>query len=117
MISLSQFEKNDLLTSLGLSSLDLLECNDRYIVFHMPSAPLATEILVSLRLSLVFAGHKYGFSATGKIIDQKKLDNGSCIYRLQLRQFDKSLWQKFLKASDGESLRVDRIFKAIKGES
>ena len=118
MISNSQqYDKNDILSSLGLPATDLLECSERHIVFHIPTCPLAVEILVNLRLKLLFDGQKHPFAATGKVVALKKMENGAGLYRLQLRQYDMALWRKFLQAADGESLRIEKVFASMKGES
>lgn len=112
----SQSMKMDHLTAIGLKSLDILECDDRHIVFHMPSVIFTVETLVSLKMRLQFLGVSQSFSATGKVTALKKAEDGSAVFQVQLRQYDRAVWRKFLQAAEGESLRVEQIFTAIKGD-
>ncbi|HRO67321.1 MAG TPA: hypothetical protein PL182_07145 [Pseudobdellovibrionaceae bacterium] len=99
----------------GVGPLDVLEYGETMLVIGF-SAPITQDVLFSLQCRLSLAGKTVAFPATGKVILCSKTDEGLFRVQLQLRQYDKETWEKFIRLSRDKQEHADRLFSAIKGK-
>jgi hypothetical protein len=96
--------------------LEAVEYSEKTLVFQFPNIKLNTGNLVSIQC-LLQMNETIPFPITGKIISCKENEEKTGMrVQIDLRQFDKNLWSKFLKLCEQEQDRADRLFAAIKGD-
>lgn len=98
----------------GFGPIDVLEYGETMLVIGF-SAPIARDVLLSLQCLLSLPGKSTAFPATGKVIACSKTDEGIFRVQLQLRQYDKETWDKFIRLNRDKQDHADRLFSAIKG--
>jgi hypothetical protein len=95
--------------------VEAVEFSEKTLVFQLPKGKLTVGALVSLTCSLHF-DEILDFPITGKVqfCDSSAFDLQKV--GIELRQYDRELWVRFLKAVAANQTRVDTLLASMKGE-
>lgn len=107
----------DILAAQKLDRLEVSEYSSQTVVVNLSHMRVGTGSLLSLDGRLHFADKDWKFEATGQVISCETHASGKT-HRLEIhiRQIDSVLWNQFLEAGKAEQLRVDTLFRSMKGD-
>ncbi len=106
----------DILASQKIERLEVVEYSAQDIVVNLQHMRIGTGSLLSLDGRLHFKNKDWKFAATGQVTSCQTHESGKT-HRVEIhfRQIDNELWNQFLEAGKAEQLRVDTLFRSMKG--
>lgn len=95
--------------------LEITEFSENSVSFGLPPNLATLPILVLISGTIEIKGKEAQFNFIGRAKVSQDEDAGRNAH-LALSQYDKDLWQEYLKQRSARQERAEKIFKSIKGE-
>lgn len=109
---------SDALLLKGSEWVEVLECDINIVTFQGPTVGASLGQLISLNGHLRISGRpETEFSVVGKISELVNTSSATDRITIKMNQYDKDLWQEFLKNLSAKQTRVDNLLHAMKGDS
>jgi len=105
-----------LITNKEKALIEILECKAQSLVFQMPSAKIVLGHTLQLQGRMNLNDERVPFPVTGKVASLVELDKSQIRIEVQLIQYEKSLWKRFLKALLESQDHADHLLAVMKGE-
>ncbi len=105
----------EILKSSQIDFIKILEYGKSSLVFVFPADLQKGHSSLLISGIMTIRGKKNGFEFTGKIETSERMDNATRI-QLNLVQYDRDLWRKFLRQAVSRQNKVDKLLRALKGE-
>ena len=95
--------------------LEVSEYGDKGLVCLLPRVKVTPGQLVSLDGKMRIGHETLNFSATGKVVRSSEVTETLTRLEIDLHQYEKGQWKKFLGQLTAEQERVTLLFEKIKG--
>jgi hypothetical protein len=96
--------------------IEVTEFSQQSLVCQLPKSSLLAGNLVTLTSVIHLAQEKIPFDITGVVLAVEEIPQTNLKrIKIQLRQYNKKLWQQFLDSSLAGQSRVDTLLAAMKG--
>ncbi len=95
--------------------MEITEYGAEVITIVLPK-PAGKNLLVNIDATLLLNGKKNPFIISGKIIKVEPTLDKTYTIEIELHDFDRVLWNDFLKLRQEAQNQVDDVFRKIKGD-
>ena len=107
---------SEILAPENIFTVEATEVNEMSVVLTVGGIRAATGLILAIAGDISIGSKVLKYNFTGKLAEFTKIDEVSSLLRIELLQFDRALWGKFINGSKENQDRADQIFAAIKSD-